>query len=130
MSNDLEVKATNELVVEDLDRREFVRYAGASGDFNPVHYDDSVAERAGHDEVFGQGMLVAGIASDLITDWVEIDRLVGFRVRFVGQVWPGATVVVSGEVTELIEDGRAEINVIAKCDDGETLITGEATVER
>lgn len=128
MSPELAVGSTKELVVEGLDRRDFVKYAGASGDVNPIHYDQSTAEAAGYEEVFGQGMLVAGIASNLVTDWVGLQALTGLQFRFVGQVWPGDRVVVTGEVTSIADDGVCAIDLTATNGTGERLLDGEATV--
>lgn len=69
-AGDVEVgDAGPELVVEDLEREDFVRYAGASGDFNPIHYDVPYAHEAGHPDVIAQGMLTAGFAAHLAADW-------------------------------------------------------------
>jgi len=61
-----------EVVFEDVQRENFVRYAGASGDFNPVHYDGPYAKAAGYPSVFGQGMFTAGIASRAATNWFRL----------------------------------------------------------
>jgi acyl dehydratase len=115
-----------EIVIEDLKREDFVRYAGASGDFNPIHYDEPYAKEAGNPSVFGQGMCTAGYAAHMVSDWFGLENIRTFRVRFQARVWPGDTVTVSGEVTDVTredEGATVEAEITVKNDD-ETLITG------
>lgn len=116
---------------ERLTREDFVRYAGASGDFNPIHYDEPYAIRAGNLQVFGQGMLTAGIASTMLTDWFGIGSFQRFKVRFSDRVWPGDTLTVQGTVTETDDSGSsrsAEIEFEVTRQDGDVVLRGEATV--
>ncbi|RRJ30135.1 FAS1-like dehydratase domain-containing protein [Halocatena pleomorpha] len=116
------------IVVEDLHRQDFVRYAGASGDFNPIHYDEPYATAAGNERVFGQGMFTAGVASRVLTDWFGIDRIASFSVRFRSRVFPGDTIVGTGEVVN-IGSNRTDVTVeLEATADGKTLLTGTATV--
>lgn len=119
------------VVVEDLTREDFVRYAGASGDFARIHYDEPFAKAAGYPGVFGQGMLTAGFASTLVTDWFGIDSVRRFGTRFSAQVWPGDTVRVTGEVTDVTPaDDHVVVDVTfeATTDDG-VVLTGSATAD-
>lgn len=119
-----------ELVVEALDRTDFVRYAGASGDFTPLHFDDGHARESGYDGVFAQGMFVAGVASRFVTDWVGIERVRRFRTRFEDQVWPDERVVVTGRVTDRRRDGEdlvVDLEFEVTTGDGRRVLTGEAT---
>jgi acyl dehydratase len=78
------------LLVEDLSRTQIVQYAGASGDFNPIHHDETFATgQAGYPSVFAHGMLTMGLTGRLLTDWLGDGVLEDFGVRFVSQVWPG-----------------------------------------
>src|SRR5262249_58425086 len=77
------------LVVEDLSRTQFVRYAGASGDFNPMHHDDTIATSVGNPSVFGHGMLTAGLMARVLKDGFGPRALRRDRVRVAKQVWPG-----------------------------------------
>ena len=90
-----------------LTRSHFVRYAGAGGDFNPIHHDESFATRAGYPSVFGHGLLTAGVLSTFVADWLGQDRLRRFSVRYVDQVWPDEVLTVSGVVESIkgAEDG-------------------------
>lgn len=79
----------------------FVRYSGASGDLNPMHYDRDFAEKAGYPSVFSQGMHSAALLSTFAGDWLGADRLRRFHVRFRDIVWPGDILTCAGEVTEV-----------------------------
>ncbi|GAB2983224.1 dihydroxy-acid dehydratase [Amycolatopsis acidiphila] len=82
-----------------LTTRMFARYAGASGDFNPMHYDDTLARAAGYPSVFSQGMHSAALLASFAVDWLGADTVRRFRVRFREQVWPGDVLTCTGEVT-------------------------------
>jgi acyl dehydratase len=120
------------VVVEVLSREDFVRYAGASGDFARIHYDEPFAEAAGYPSVFGQGMLTAGFASTLVTDWFGIEHVRRFRTRFSAQVWPGDTVRVTGEVTDVTPtDDHVVVDVTFEATTGDDVVvlTGSATAD-
>jgi acyl dehydratase len=95
----------SEVLVEDLKRTQLVQYAGASGDYNPVHTDEKfVTEIAGYPTVFAHGMLTMGMTGVLLTNYVGDGRLTKFGVRFVNQVWPGDTLTGTAEVIEVREE--------------------------
>jgi acyl dehydratase len=81
-----------------LTRTHFVRYAGASGDFNPMHHDDEAARAAGFRGVFAPGMFVAGVLARYLHEWLGAGSLRRLRVRFLGQVWPGDSLSFSASV--------------------------------
>ncbi|WP_049923553.1 MaoC family dehydratase [Halopiger djelfimassiliensis] len=114
------------VVVEDVERRDFVTYAGASGDFNPIHYDEPYARAAGNESVFGQGMFTAGVVSRVVTDWFGLEPVSSFGVRFRSRVFPGDTIVATGEVDAVSEDGTVETTLRATTKTGRTLLTGTA----
>lgn len=119
-------------VVENLTRTDLVRYAGASGDFNPIHHDQTFAEKAGLPTVFAHGMLNAGFAGKCVTDYVGRENLRAFRVRFATRVWPGDTVTCKGKVTRKHEEsGKRYIegDVVALNQKGETVIRGSFKAE-
>ena len=93
------------LVVENLTRTNFVRYAGASGDFNPMHHDDTIATQVGNPSVFGHGMLTAGLMARVVKDWFGPEAMRRFQVRFAKQVWPGDTLTFTATVTGKREEG-------------------------
>ncbi len=116
------------VVVPDLERKHFVKYAGASGDFNPIHYDEPYARDAGNESVFGQGMFTAGVTSRVVTDWFPLAAIDEFGVRFQSQVFPGDTIVATGEVADRQpDDGVVAVDLEATNQRGETLLTGSAT---
>ncbi|MBE7520082.1 MAG: hypothetical protein HS107_12670 [Thermoflexaceae bacterium] len=80
------------VVIEKVARTHIVKYAGASGDFNPLHHDDTAAQNlAGYPSVFAHGMLSMGLTGRMLTDWLGPTALRKFGVRFTKQVWPGDT---------------------------------------
>lgn len=114
-------------VVHLLTRTDLVRYAGASGDFNPMHHDELQAREAGLPSVFGHGMFTAGLLATAITRYVGLGTLRSYRVRFTKQTWPGETLTTRVVVTDLRPEERA---VVLACEvvneHGERKITGEA----
>jgi acyl dehydratase len=113
-----------------LTRTDFVRYQGASGDFNPIHHDEEYAKSAGFTSVFSVGMLQAGILGSYVTDWLGADNVRRFTVQFREQVWPGDTLTCTGEVTKRYEDGgERKVDLALSCTrpDGGTAIKGWAT---
>jgi acyl dehydratase len=125
----LQVGDTREAVlVDDLTRTQIVQYAGASGDYNPLHTDEVFATKvAGYPTVFAHGMLTMGMTGRLLTDWVGVERLTSYGVRFVAQVWPGDTLTATATV-ESVADGRAEVSIVTRNQRGENVLTGTATV--
>jgi acyl dehydratase len=118
------------LVVENLTRTQFVRYAGASGDFNPMHHDDTIATQVGNPSVFGHGMLTAGLMARVVKDWFGPEAIRRFQVRFSKQVWPGDTLTCSAKVTgKREESGEKLVDVECKVtnQDGVEVLTGSAT---
>ena len=119
------------VVVDDLTRTQLVQYAGASGDYNPLHTDEVFATRvAGYPTVFAHGMLSMAMTGRMLTDWVGDGRLTKFGVRFVKQVWPGDTLTAAATVDNIREkDGVpvADLTVATTNQDGDAVITGTAT---
>ena len=118
------------VVVEHLSRTDLVRYAGASGDFNPIHHDEEFAHMAGQPSVFGHGMLTAAFVGRCVTDYVGPDNLRRLKVRFATRVWPGDTIVSMGKVTRKYEaDGERRIDgeVRAVNQKGEVAVSGSFT---
>jgi len=100
-----------------LTRTDIVRYAGASGDFNPIHHDDGLAVAAGFPTVFSIGMLQAGILGAWATDWLGADHIRHLTTRFREQVWPGDILTFAGTVVavEPHPEGGHEIDVELSC---------------
>ena len=121
----------SEVLVEDLKRTQLVQYAGASGDYNPVHTDEKfVTEIAGYPTVFAHGMLTMGMTGTLVTNYVGDARLTNYGVRFVNQVWPGDTLTGTAEVAAVREeDGEhlVDLTITTVNQDGVPVLTGSAT---
>ena len=104
-----------------LTRDSLVRYAGASGDFNPIHYRDDIAKAVGLDGVLAHGMLTMGAAVQVAVDWVgDPGRILDYGVRFTKPVFvdatDGAVLKVSGKIGEIDAENsvvRIDITAIA-----------------
>jgi acyl dehydratase len=120
------------LLVDDLRRTQIVMYAGASGDYNPLHSDDKYTrEAAGYPGVFAHGMLTMGMTGRVLTDWFGVDTLTKYGVRFVKQVWPGDTLTARATVEAVREENGArlaDLTVVTTNQDGDVVVSGTATV--
>jgi acyl dehydratase len=131
-ASELSVGDVREVVLVDgLTRTQVVQYAGASGDFNPLHSDEVYArEVAGYPGVFAHGMLTMGMTGRVLTDWVGDGRLLRYGVRFVKQVWPGDTLTARAEVTAVsVGEGTAmppvaEFSVVTTNQHGAQVLVG------
>jgi acyl dehydratase len=105
-----------------------VMYAGASGDFNPLHTDDDFAKAVGmKDGVIAHGMLIMGFVGQAITSWVPKKSLRKFGVRFAGMTKPGNTITVSGKVIDKKQEGGENLvvcEVVAQDETGDVKVTG------
>jgi len=131
-ASDLHLGDTHsEVVVEDLKRTQLVMYAGASGDYNPVHTDEVfVTKVAGYPTVFAHGMLSMGLTGKMLTNYVGDGRLTRYGVRFTSQVWPGDSLTATAEVEALREeDGEklVDLKLSTKNQDGVVVVSGYAT---
>jgi acyl dehydratase len=120
----------SEVLVEDLKRTQIVMYAGASGDYNPVHTDEVFTTKvAGYPSVFAHGMLSMGMTGRILTDWVGDGRLTRYGVRFVKQVFPGDSLTATATVTAVTSGDQgplAEFEVVTKNQDGDVVVQGSA----
>lgn len=125
----IERGATCQLQSEPIGRMHLVRYAGASGDFNPIHFDDQVARAAGYDEVFGHGMLTAGVLSRLAADWFGAGMIRRFKVRFQQRLLLGDVLTCFGTIVDTRLEGEF-ISVTARLEArnqrNQILVSGEA----
>jgi len=113
-------------IVDDLKRTQIVQYAGASGDYNPLHTDEIFTTKvAGYPSVFAHGMLTMGMTGKMLTDYVGDARLTKYGVRFTSQVWPGDTLDATATVKE-VKDGLVELDVETKNQDGVVVLSGYA----
>jgi acyl dehydratase len=113
-------------------RDSLVRYAGASGDFNNIHYRDDVAQAVGLPGVLAHGMLTMGAAVQVAVDWVgDAGRVVDYQVRFTKPVVvdarEGAVVLVVGKIAEIdAENNIVRVDLTATFND--TTVLGKAQV--
>lgn len=120
--------APQPLVCGPLTRTDFVRFAGASHDFNPNHHDEVYATKHGNKAVFGMGMLAAGYCARLLTDWLGDGALKRLRIRFASRFWPDDVLTCTAKIT-----GKTESGSLVECEftmtnqDGEIVMRGDAT---
>jgi acyl dehydratase len=123
------------LVCGPLTRTQFVRYAGASHDFNPNHHDEIYAQASGNKAVFGMGMLAGGFCARLLTDWLGDGSLRRLRIRFASRFWPDDVLTCTARVTAKRELDGAGLKGMGLVDcefsavnqHGEVIIRGDAT---
>ncbi len=129
--DDVEVGDEVPVVRHVLTRTDLVDYAGASGDFNPMHHDEVLATAAGQPSVFGHGMFSMGLLGTAVTGWAGPGSLVRYSVRFSRQTRPGETLVTRVVVAGKREEGGRRL-VDLDCSlanaDGEQKVVGSATV--
>src|SRR5579862_3777866 len=113
-------------VSHQLTRTDLVMYAGASGDFNPMHHDELAAQTAGLPSVFGHGMFTAGLLATAVTNYVGIGNLTSYRVRFTKQTWPGETLSTTIAVSEKRPNNEIVLECAVVNENGEAKIQGEA----
>ena len=117
-------------VAETIERMDLVRYAGASGDFNPIHWNDEVARAVGLPGVIAHGMYSMGVAARMLSGWAgdpaAVKRL---KVRFSTMIEPGQTLTAKGEVAE-VDGRRILVRFHAEDEKGEKVLSkGEAELE-
>src|SRR5215831_8005815 len=111
-----------------ITRADLVRYAGASGDFNPIHWSDRVATGVGLPGVIAHGMLTMALAGRAVTAWTgDPGAVLEFGVRFAKPVVvpdddEGTEVTVAGVVKNVDEQGRAQVELTVTCA-GEKVLT-------
>lgn len=121
----------DEVVVENLTRTQIIQYAGASGDYNPLHTDEVFTTKvAGYPTVFAHGMLSMGLTGTMLTNYVGDGRLTKYGVRFVSQVWPGDSLTATATVEALREEEGehfVDLAVSTRNQDGTEVVKGSAT---
>jgi acyl dehydratase len=117
-----------------ITRADLVRYAGASGDFNPIHWNERVATSVGLPGVIAHGMFTMALAARAVTGWTgDPAALLEYNVRFGRPVVvpdddEGAEVTVRGKVAALLEDGRARVDLVVTSDGEKVLSLARAIV--
>ena len=131
-ASELKVGETySEEVCRNLSRTQIVQYAGASGDYNPVHTDQLYTQEiAGYPSVFAHGMLSMGMTGKMLTNYVGDGRLTEFGVRFTSQVFPGATLTATATVSGIREDNGqriVDLEVSTVDEEGVEVVKGTAS---
>ncbi|MFI7598436.1 MaoC family dehydratase [Actinoplanes sp. NPDC049681] len=117
-------------------RADLIRYAGASGDFNMIHWSDRIAKSVGLPGVIAHGMFTMALAGRAVTLWAGApDAVVEYGVRFtrpvpVPDTDEGTEVVVSGVVKEVTDDGLTRIDITATCNGEKVLAMAKATIRK
>lgn len=112
-------------------RSDLVRYAGASGDFNPIHWNERVAREVGLPDVIAHGMLTMALAGRLVTEWAgDPAAMIGYGVRFTRPVVvpdddTGTQLEIGGSVKERRDDGTVVVAITARS--GGQTVFGKAT---
>ena len=128
--DDVKIGDEAPVISHKLTRTDLVKYAGASGDFNPMHHDEVAAQAAGQPSVFGHGMFSMGLLGTALTDFVGIGNLTRYQVRFARQTWPEEVLSTKIVVTGKREEGGQKLidmAVTLSNGDGEDKLVGEAT---
>jgi len=113
------------LVKDPVTKLQFVKYAGASGDFNPLHTDDEIGKMAGIGGVISHGMLIMGFVGQAVTNWIPKKNLKKLNVRFAGMTKPGDTISVTGKVVDKnTENNTITCEVFAKDQNEQVKIQG------
>lgn len=120
-----------EEVAKNLSRTQIVQYAGASGDYNPLHTDEIFTTQiAGYPSVFAHGMLSMGMTGRMLTNYVGDGQLTSYGVRFTAQVWPGDTLNATAVVSGLREEGGqhfVDLDITTTNEEGIAVIKGTAS---
>jgi acyl dehydratase len=131
-----DIKADMEIPLRQyqVTRRDLVRYAGASGDFNVIHWNERIAKSVGLPNVIAHGMFTMALAGRFLSEWAgDPGAVIQFEVRFSAPVVvpdddKGATVDISGVVAEKLDDNRVAVNLTARSGDDKVLNRARAVV--
>ncbi len=131
-----EVEVGHELPAQEfaLQRADLVRYCGASGDFNVIHWNQRIATSVGLPDVIAHGMLTMATTGRVVTDWVgDPGAVLEYGVRFSRPVVVpddevGATVTVAGVVEDKLDGNRVVVGITATVEGRKVLMAARATV--
>ena len=127
--DDVKVGDTAPEFSHELTRTDLVAYAGASGDYNPMHHDEVKAKAAGLPSVFGHGMFTAGLLGKALTDYVGVGNLRLYKVRFTKQTWPGEKLTTKVKVAKKYDEHgehRVDLDCELVNENGEAKVQGVA----
>ena len=119
------------LVKGPIQQIQLTRYAGASGDFNPIHQDDEFARAAGMGGIFAHGMLSMGYLAEFLVQAGGVGSIRRFRTRFAKLTWPGEVITCRGRVTAMADEGAVRLvdcEIWTENQAGERKLVGSATL--
>jgi acyl dehydratase len=112
-------------------RTHIIKYAGASGDFQPIHHDEEFAKSVGLPSVFAMGLMHGGFLTRVVTDWAGDGKIKRYKVRFKAIVWPKDTLTCKGHVVSKYQkngENLVDCRLFVVNQKGENAIEGESTV--
>jgi acyl dehydratase len=115
---------------EPITRTQIVRFAGAGGDFNPMHHDEEFAHSAAQPTVFAMGQLSAAMLARLAAEWLGLAELRSLSVRFTAKVWPGDVLVLRGTMAteEVVDDERRVTATLEALREADDIVVARGTV--
>ena len=114
-----------------VSRTHFVKYAGAGGDFNPIHHDEEFAKSVGLPSVFAMGLMHGSFLTRVVSDWAGDGNVRRYKIRFSSQVWPKDTLTFKGKVVKKYTENDKNLvdcELFVVNQRGQNAIVGEATV--
>lgn len=114
-----------------ITRTHIIKYAGAGGDFYPVHHDEEYAKSVGLSSIFAMGMMHGGMLCRVVTDWAGDGVVKKYGLRFAETVWPKDTLTFRGHVVRIYKQGGKNLvdcKLAVVNQNGRIAIDGEATV--
>ncbi|UHQ96376.1 MaoC family dehydratase [Natrinema halophilum] len=128
---DLEVGDRSPMLeISDIKVSDFVRYAGASGDFNPLHYDHDFTTSQGYDDVFAMGMLNTAFLSNVVVEWLGLSTVTHYRTQFDAIAWPGDDLTGYAEVASVDDDDASvTCDLVMENGEGERVISGTVSAD-
>jgi len=118
-----------EVIKAPITEVQLVRYAGASGDFNPLHTVNAVGVKAGYSGVIAHGMLIMGFAGQALGEWFPISAVQQFGVRFSAVTKPAETIIIKGRISRKDQE-NAVLELSAQNEFGELKLLGQANINQ
>lgn len=121
-----------EITFDEVTQVQLIKYAGASGDFNPIHTVPSYAKEAGLEGTIAHGMLIMGMLGKLVSDWAGVKHITKYGVSFKNKTLPGDILTAKGEVKKISEkDGEtfADCKVFIQDSEGDIKVDGKVTIK-
>lgn len=121
-----------EITFDEVTQVQLIKYAGAAGDFNPIHTVPSYAKEAGLDGTIAHGMLIMGMLGKLVSDWAGVKNVVKYGVSFKNKTIPGDVLTAKGEVKKISEKDESTLvdcKVYIEDSNGDLKVEGKVTIK-